>query len=124
MRKTSVKFLRTYIYIYIYIYIATHGIPESIRTDQFSGFKGKTMKKFCTEHNIEQKFSPVGDHRGCGLVERTIQTIKRRLGMFLDEKCFLNKTCTEHNISRSKVEQTKNGSMFAIRSAFRTSLEN
>ena len=72
------KFLRTY--------IDTHGIPESIRTDQSLGFKGKTMKKFCTEYNIEQKFCPVGDHRGCGLVERTIQTIKRRLGvMLLDE---------------------------------------
>ena len=76
--KSSVKFLRTY--------IDTHGIPESIRIDQFSGFKGKTMKKFCTKNNIEQKFCPVGDHRGCGLVERTIQTIKRRLGvMLLDE---------------------------------------
>ena len=25
-------------------YNDTHGIPESVRTDQFSGFKGKTMK--------------------------------------------------------------------------------
>ena len=70
--KSTIKFLRTY--------IDTHGIPESIKTDQFSGFKGKAMKKFCTENNIAQKFCPVGDHRGCGLVERTIQTIKRRLG--------------------------------------------
>ena len=44
------------------------------------------MRKNCSENNIEQKFSPVGDHRGCGLVERTIQTIKSRLGvMLLDE---------------------------------------
>ena len=44
------------------------------------------MKRFCSENNIEQKFCPVGDHRGCGLVERTIQTIKRRLAvMLLDE---------------------------------------
>ena len=77
--KSTIKFLRTY--------IDTHGIPESIKTDQFSGFKGKAMKKFCTENNIAQKFCPVGDHRGCGLVERTIQTIKRRLGvMLLEEK--------------------------------------
>ena len=60
--KSSVKFLLTY--------IETHGIPESIRTDQF-----------CTGHNIEQKFCPVGDHRGCGLVERAIQA------------------CSEHNNS-------------------------
>ena len=38
------------------------------------------MKKFCSEHNIDQKFCPVGDHRRYGLVERTI---KRRLGVML-----------------------------------------
>ena len=70
--KCAVKFLRSYIDI--------HGIPELIRSDQFSGFKGKTLKKFCSDLNIEQNFCPVGDHRGCGLVERTIQTIKKRLG--------------------------------------------
>ena len=37
--KSSLKFLRSYIDI--------HGIPESIRTDQFSEFKGKTMRKYC-----------------------------------------------------------------------------
>ena len=35
--KCTVKFLRSY--------IDTHGVPESIRSDQFSGFKGKTLKK-------------------------------------------------------------------------------
>ena len=44
------------------------------------------MKKFCVENNIKQKFCPVGDHRGCGLVERTIQTIKKRLGVKLLEE--------------------------------------
>ena len=84
--KSTIKFLRTY--------IDTHGIPESIKTDQFSGFKGKAMKKFCTENNITQKFCPVGDHRGCGLVERTIQTIKKRLGvMLLDKKVQSIKLC-------------------------------
>ena len=73
--KCTVNFLRSY--------IDTHGILESIRPDQFSGFKGKTLKKFCTKFNIGQKFCPVGDHRGCVLVERTIQTIKRRLGVIL-----------------------------------------
>ena len=76
--KSTIKFLRSY--------IDTHGIPESIKTDQLSGFKGKAMKKFCLENNIEQKFCPVGDHRGCGLVERTIRTIKRRLGVMLLEE--------------------------------------
>ena len=84
--KSSIKFLRSYIDI--------HGIPESVRTDQFSGFKGKSMRTFCSDNNIEQKFCPVGDHRGCGLVERTIQTIKRRLGvMLLDENVTSIKLC-------------------------------
>ena len=84
--KSSTKFLRSYIDI--------REIPESIRTDQFSGFKSKTMRKYCSDNNIEQKFCPVGDHRGCGLVERTIQTIKRRLGVkLLDENVTSIKFC-------------------------------
>ena len=52
------------------------------------------MKKFCTENKITQKFCPVGDHRGCGLVERTIQTLKRRLGVILlDENVQSIKLC-------------------------------
>ena len=61
--KSTIKFLRTY--------IDTHGKPESIKTDQFSGFKGKAMKKLCIENNITQKFCPVGDHRGCGRTNNT-----------------------------------------------------
>ena len=76
--KCTVKFLRSY--------IDTHEIPESIRSDQFSGFRGKTLKRFCSELDIDQKFCPVVDHRGCGLVERTIQTIKRRMGVMLLEE--------------------------------------
>ena len=44
------------------------------------------MKKFCLENNIKRKVCPVGDHRGCGLVQRTIQTKKRRLGVVLLEE--------------------------------------
>ena len=76
--KCTVKFLRSY--------IDTHGIPESMRCNQISGFKGKTLKKFCTELNIETELCPVGGHRGCGLVERTIQSMKPRLGVMLLEE--------------------------------------
>ena len=68
------------------IVLDIHGIPESIRYDQYSGFKEKTPKKVCTELNNQQKFCPVGDHRGCGSIKRTIQTIKRRLGVMLLEE--------------------------------------
>ena len=67
-----IKFLKTY--------IQQHSIPKSIKTDQYSGFKNKLVQAFCKDKNIAQYFCSVGDHRGCGLVERSIQTIKRRLG--------------------------------------------
>ena len=35
------------------------------------------------EMKIEQKYCPRGDHRGCGLIERTIQTMKRRVRVIL-----------------------------------------
>ena len=81
-------------------YIDTHGIPESIRTDQFSEFKGKTIKKICFDHNIVQKFCPVGDHRGCGLVERTVQTKKRRLGVMLMDENVTSKKLSLSTIIR------------------------
>ena len=71
---------------FLILYMDTHGIPELIISDQFQGFKGITLIIICTEYNIEQKFSPVVDHRGCGLVEKTIQIIKRRLDVMLFEE--------------------------------------
>ena len=59
-------------------YIALHGIPRTIRTDQGSGFISKEVREFCHEHNLKVIFSPVGDHRATGLVERLIRTIKER----------------------------------------------
>ena len=43
----------------------------------------KTMQSnfFCVAKGIKHIFCAVGDHRGCGLVERIIQTIKRKLGV-------------------------------------------
>ena len=66
-------------------YIALHGIPRTIRTDQGSGFISKETRKFCQEQNINVIFSPVGDHRVTGLVERLIRTIKERLLVMVQE---------------------------------------
>ena len=70
--KKVTKFLESYIRI--------HGLPHSIRTDQGSGFKNDIVQQFCSSKGIKHILSPVGDHRGSGFVERTIQTIKRKLG--------------------------------------------
>ena len=40
---------------------------------------GKQVTNYCNENNINIIDAPVGDHRAIGLVERMIQTIKRRL---------------------------------------------
>ena len=59
-----------------------HSIPKPIRTDQYSGFKNKLVDQYCKSIRkaLIKFFCSVGDHRGCGLVDRSIQTIKRKLG--------------------------------------------
>ena len=77
------------------------------------------MQNFCLEKNIAQYFCPVGDHRGCGLVERvgdhrgcglverSIQTIKRRLGASRLSSDFSNVQDTLRNIIED-IRVTKN----------------
>ena len=84
------KFLKTY--------IQQHSIPKSIKTDQYSGFKNKLVQAFCKDKNIAQNFCPVVDHCGCGLVERSVQTIKRRLGASRLSSDFSNVQDTLRNI--------------------------
>ena len=57
-----------------------------MRTNQYSGFKNNAVKSFCVSKGIKHIFCPLGDHLGCGLVERTIQTIKKKLGVMQLEK--------------------------------------
>ena len=94
-----IKFLKSY--------IQQHSIPKSIKTDQYSGFKNKLVQNFCQGKNIAQYFCPVGDHRGCGLVERSIQTIKRRLGASRLSSDFSNVQDTLRNIIED-IRITKN----------------
>ena len=94
-----IKFLKTY--------IQQHSIPKSIKTNQYSGFKNKLVQAFCKDKNIAQYFCPVGDHRGCGLVERPIQTIKRRLGASRLSSDFSNVQDTLRNIIED-IRITKN----------------
>ena len=62
-------------------YCRLHGIPRSIRCDQAQAFKAKEFELFCKNRNIKLILAPAGDHRGTGMVERLIQTIKRRLAV-------------------------------------------
>ena len=56
------------------------------------------MKEFCLNRGIKHILSPVGDHRGSGLVERSIQTIKRKLGVAQLDPDFKNIKDTVHQI--------------------------
>ena len=61
-------------------YITQHGVPRNIRLDQARCLKGNKIQQLCKRNNIELIYAPANDHRPIGLVERLIQTVKRRLG--------------------------------------------
>ena len=66
---------------YLEKYIKFHGIPRNIRCDQAQAFKSRQFEIFCNNHNIKLILAPAGDHRANGMIERLIQTIKRRLSV-------------------------------------------
>ena len=91
------KFLDDYIHI--------HGVPRNIRLDQARCLIGYKVKNFCKQHNFNILTAPVNNHRAIGLVDRLIQTIKRRLScMELDNR---NKTFTIKEAIKSIVYQLR-----------------
>ena len=79
---------------YLESYCKLHGIPRSIRCDQAQAFKAKEFDIFCKNKNIKLILAPAGDHRGIGMVERLIQTIKRRLAVLDIDPNWSNTTLT------------------------------
>ena len=67
-----IKFLDEHIHI--------HGVPRNIGLAKARCLIGYKVKNFCKQPNINIITAPANDHRAIGLVERLIQTIKRRLG--------------------------------------------
>ena len=77
--KTAIEYLDSYFKV--------HGIPRSIRCDQAQAFKAREFEIYCKNKNTKLILAPAGDHRGTGMVERLIQTIKRRLAVLdIDSK--------------------------------------
>ena len=66
---------------YLEEYCKFHGIPRSLRCDQAQAFKSRDFNVHCKDNNIKLVLAPAGDHRATGMVERLIQTIKRKLGV-------------------------------------------
>ena len=61
-------------------YMIQHVVPRNLRIDQARYLKDNKVQQLCTKHNMYIIFAPANDHRPIGLVERLIQTVKRRLG--------------------------------------------
>ena len=86
-------------------YIQIHGVPRNIRLDQARCLIGYKVKNFCKQHNINILTATANDHRAIGLVERLIQTIKRRLSCKkLDNR---NKTFTIKEAIKSIIYQLR-----------------
>ena len=86
-------------------HIQINGVPRNIRLDQARCLIGYKVKNFCKQHNINIITAPANDHRAIGLVERLIQTIKRRLScMKIDNR---NNTFTIKETIKSMVYQLR-----------------
>ena len=62
------------------LYISNNEVPRRLRCDQAQTFGAKKFQLFRNTNNIKLLFAPVDNHRAIGVVERVIQTLKRRLG--------------------------------------------
>ena len=56
-------------------HIAQFGIPEKIRTDSATIFRGELFKQFCREHFIQHIECSIYDHRGNGKLKRLFRTL-------------------------------------------------
>ena len=71
--QTAINFLEQY--------CRFHGIPRSLICDQAQAFKSREFEIFCKNKNTKLILAPTGDHRATGMVERLIQTLKRRIAV-------------------------------------------
>ena len=86
-------------------YNQLHGVPRNIKLDQARFSIGYKVNNFCKQNNINIVTAPANDHRAIGLVERLIQTIKRRLSCIkLDKR---NNTFTIKEAIKSIVNQLR-----------------
>ena len=72
-----------------------HGIPRSKRCDQAQAFKAREFEIYCKVKNIKLILAPAGDHRATGMVERLIQTIKRRIAIMQSKPLWSNADLAE-----------------------------
>ena len=83
-------------------HFSNNGVPRRLRCDQAQTFRAKKIQIFCRSNNIKLLFAPVDDHRAIGVVERMIQTIKRRLAVMR-----IDQTNTPYKLASDVAEITK-----------------
>ena len=67
-------------------YILNNVVLRRLRCDQLQTFRAKKFRLFCNTNNIKLLFATVDHNRAIGVVERIIQTLKRRLGVMIVDK--------------------------------------
>ena len=70
---TAIRFMQRY--------TSNNGVSRRLRCDQAQTFRAKKLQFFCRLNHLKLLFAPVNGHRAIGVVERMIQTIKRRLAV-------------------------------------------
>ena len=83
-------------------YISNNGVPRRLICDQALRLRAKKFQLFSYTNNIKLLFAPIDDHRAKGVVERMIQTLKRRLAMTT-----IDKTNTPYRLASDVAEIIK-----------------
>ena len=83
-------------------YISNNSVPRRLRCNQAQTFRAKNFQIFCNSNNIKLLFATVDDHRAIGVIERMIQTLKRRLAAMR-----IDKTNTTYRLASDVAEIIK-----------------
>ena len=89
---------------YLEKYIKVHGGPRNIRCDQAQAFKSRQFEIFCNNNRIKKLIlAPAGVHRANDMIERLLQTIKRRLSVLINDLKWSNITLADKNTLISNI---------------------
>ena len=83
-------------------YISNNKVPRRLKCDQAQTFRTKKFHFFWNSNDIKVLFAPVDDHSAIGVVERMIQTLKRRLAVIR-----IDKTNTPYRLASDVAEIIK-----------------
>ena len=59
-------------------------VPETLTTDNESGFMDKKTQKILDEKNINHNTAEIGDHKVLGVIDRAVKTIKMNITKYME----------------------------------------